>query len=66
MRKALLSSTTVASAARMVRTGRCHELCTKDSWVFPIGVGPVPSYWAHPILPGQQAIAARVAGALDR
>jgi lysophospholipase L1-like esterase len=43
-----------------------HELCTQDSWIFPIGVGPVPSYWAHPILPGQQAIAARVADALDR
>ena len=41
-----------------------HELCTKDSWVFPIGVGDAPQYWAHPILPGQQAIAARVATAL--
>jgi hypothetical protein len=41
-----------------------HELCTKDSWFFPIGVGPVPAYWAHPILPGQQAIARRVAHAL--
>ncbi len=46
------------------RTLAGHELCTKDSWVFPIGVGPVPSYWAHPTLPGQQAIAARVAPAL--
>ncbi len=42
-----------------------HELCTKDSWIFPIGVGSVPQYWAHPILPGQQAIAARVAAALS-
>jgi len=42
-----------------------HELCTADSWVFPIGVGSVPSYWAHPTLPGQQAIAARVARALS-
>ena len=41
-----------------------HELCTKDSWIFPIGVGTAPQYWAHPILPGQQAIAARVAAAL--
>jgi lysophospholipase L1-like esterase len=41
-----------------------HELCTKDSWVFPIGVGAAPQYWAHPILPGQQAIAARVVAAL--
>jgi lysophospholipase L1-like esterase len=43
-----------------------HELCTKDSWIFPIGVGPVSSYWAHPILPGQLAIADRVADALSR
>ena len=42
-----------------------HELCTKDSWIFPIGVGTAPQYWAHPILPGQQAIAARVAAALS-
>ena len=42
-----------------------HELCTQDSWIFPIGVGPAPQYWAHPILPGQQAIAARVAAALS-
>ena len=42
-----------------------HELCTADSWIFPIGVGSVPSYWAHPILPGQQAIARRVVHALD-
>ena len=41
-----------------------HELCAKDSWVFPIGVGDQPQYWAHPTLPGQQAIAARVAAAL--
>ncbi len=46
------------------RTLAGHELCTKDSWVFPIGVGDVPSYWAHPTLPGQQAIAARVAPAV--
>jgi lysophospholipase L1-like esterase len=43
-----------------------HELCTKDSWVFPIGVGDAPQYWAHPTLPGQQAIAARVTAALAR
>jgi len=42
-----------------------HELCTSDSWVFPIGVGNAPQYWAHPILPGQRAIAARVAAVLD-
>jgi hypothetical protein len=42
-----------------------HELCTKDSWIFPIGVGEAPQYWAHPILPGQQAIARRVAAALS-
>ncbi len=42
-----------------------HELCTKESWIFPIGVGTAPQYWAHPILPGQQAIAARVAAALS-
>ncbi len=42
-----------------------HELCTADSWVFPIGVGSVPSYWAHPTLPGQQAIADRVAARLS-
>jgi lysophospholipase L1-like esterase len=41
-----------------------HELCTEDSWVFPIGAGQVPAYWAHPILPGQQAIARRVTRAL--
>jgi lysophospholipase L1-like esterase len=42
-----------------------HELCTKDSWIFPIGVGDQPQFWAHPILKGQQAIAARVAAALS-
>ncbi len=42
-----------------------HELCTQDSWIFPIGVGTIRAYWAHPILPGQQAIARRVAHALD-
>ena len=42
-----------------------HELCTADSWVFPIGVGSVPSYWAHPTAKGQQAIADRVADALS-
>ncbi len=48
------------------RTLAGHELCSADPWVFPIGVGNVPSYWAHPTLPGQQAIATRVAAALER
>ena len=47
------------------RTLAGHELCTADSWVFPIGVGAVPAYWAHPTAEGQQAIADRVAAALS-
>jgi lysophospholipase L1-like esterase len=53
-----------ARYADISRTLAGHELCANASWFFPIGVGPVPSYWAHPILPGQQAIARRVADAL--
>jgi lysophospholipase L1-like esterase len=39
-------------------TLRGHELCTRDSWVRPIGLNPLQSgYGAHPLRAGQQAIA---------
>lgn len=39
---------------------RGHELCTADSWVYPLGLDANVSYWAHPTAPGQAAIAASV------
>ena len=41
-----------------------HELCTKDSWVYPIG--PVGGQLrGHPLRPGQRALAAIVRPRLD-
>ena len=43
------------------RTLKGHELCTSDPWLVPL---PLPAA-AHPTVKGQQAIADRVADALD-
>lgn len=46
------------------RSLRGHELCSEDSWVYPLGQDLNTSSWAHPTLRGQKAIAARVALAI--
>jgi lysophospholipase L1-like esterase len=43
---------------------RHHELCTQDSWIYPIGVQG-GQLRGHPIRPGQRAIAAVVRPRLD-
>jgi lysophospholipase L1-like esterase len=67
----LLNATIRTAAARagatyvdVSRTLKRHELCTKDSWVYPVAEDFNLQYSAHPTLKGQQAVAARVARAL--
>ena len=55
------------SGARFVDVGSAlagHELCTADSWLYPIGDLTAVRSWAHPVAEGQQAIADRVTSAL--
>ncbi|HTZ26124.1 MAG TPA: GDSL-type esterase/lipase family protein [Streptosporangiaceae bacterium] len=62
----VIASAAAQAGFRFVSTWNAfstHELCTAQSWLYPIGDTPI-AYDAHPLLKGQQALAAIVRQAI--